>query len=61
MKHPEARSLQDSVLPMDRCHVDDPHPVIFEQITTSVIKGTALKTTGKAGPSNVDAGEWRRF
>ena len=61
VKHPKARPLQDGGLPMDKCPVDDPHPVIFGQIMASVIKSTALKPTGTVGPSNVDAGEWRRF
>ena len=58
-KHLEARPLQDGVLPLDKCLVEDPHLVISEQITASVIKSTTLKTTGSAGPSHVDACEWR--
>ena len=42
---------------------DDPpdvHPVLFESINASVIRSAALRTTGVAGPSGLDAASWRR-
>ena len=43
---------------------DDPpdvHPVLFESIDASVIRLAALRTTGAAGPSGLDAASWRRL
>ena len=43
---------------------DDPpevHPVLFESIDASMIRSAALRTTGAAGPSGLDAASWRRL
>ena len=43
---------------------DDPvevHPVIFEAIDASMIRSIALRITGAAGPSGIDALGWRRL
>ena len=43
---------------------DDPpevHPVLFESIDASMIRSVALRTTGAAGPSGLDATSWRRI
>ena len=37
------------------------HPVIFEAIDAHLIRQTALNTTGSAGPSGLDARDWRRL
>ena len=39
----------------------DVHPVIFKSIDTNAIRSAALRTTGSAGPSGLDAHEWRRL
>ena len=39
----------------------DVHPVTFDSIDANVIRSTALRTTGSAGPSGLDAHEWRRL
>ena len=37
------------------------HPVIFEALDGSVIRAAALRTSGSAGPSGLDAYGWRRL
>ena len=39
----------------------DVHPVLFESIDASMIRSAALKTTGAAGLSGLDALSWRRL
>ena len=50
---------QECILPT----VDTPmgHPVVFDALDVSVVRATALRTVGAAGPSGVDAREWRRL
>ena len=58
-KHPSGQPAHpDSLIE------DDPpaiHPVVFESIDASMIRLAALKTTGTAGPSWLDAANWRRL
>jgi len=37
------------------------HPVIFDPLDGHVIRAVALRTSGAAGPSGVDAHSWRRL
>ena len=37
------------------------HPIIFDALDGSVIRAAALRTSGSAGPSGVDAYGWRRL
>ena len=39
----------------------DIHPVFFDCITGATIRATALKLSGSAGPSGIDAAGWRRL
>ena len=41
--------------------MDEPHPVIFERITGSLIRTMVLRTEGAAGQSGMDAQAWRRL
>ena len=53
---PEAILLNETI-PADH----DPHFVLFENLNSDLIRKTALRTSGAAGPSGVDALGWRRF
>ena len=38
-----------------------PLSLIFESLDATMIRSAALKVTGAAGPSGLDAYEWRRL
>ena len=61
VKHPHPQSVStETILPSGE---DDLNllQIVFDSITTEVIKDSALKTEGAAGPSGVDAMCWRRL
>ena len=37
------------------------HPIVFESVNAALIRSTALRTRGAAGPSGLDAYAWRRL
>ena len=41
--------------------MNEPHPVIFDEITGILVRSVALRTEGSAGPSGIDAQGWRRL
>ena len=41
--------------------MNEPHPVIFDEITGILVQLVALRTEGAAGPSGIDAQGWRRI
>ena len=58
-KHPQGEQANaECILPSDP---EDIHPVIFDSIDASAIRSAALRTTGSAGPSGLDAHGWRRL
>ena len=62
-KHPSGQPasaspiLETSGEPVD-IHV---HPVVFDCIDADLIRSAALRISGAAGPSGIDAKGWRRF
>ena len=58
-KHPDPKPAHPEALLGDA--VDSFHPVIFESITADSIRTAALHTQGAAGPSGLDAINWRRL
>ena len=58
-KHPDGKPLIEDLL------LEGPipavHSVIFDEIDAELVKAMALKTNGAAGPSNLDASQWRRI
>ena len=59
-KHPSRKPANPSALIQNATHPDpDPHPVLFDQIIGPLIQRTGLHTDGAAGPSNLDAYDWR--
>ena len=58
-KHPPAQQVHPECIVGEE--PQEPHPVIFESLDASVIRSAALKISGSAGPSGLDAHEWRRL
>ncbi len=58
-KHPPAQPIHPSCIVSEA--PQDPHTVIFDSIDGSVIRKAALQVKGAAGPSSLDAHEWRRL
>ena len=58
-KHPPAQPINHDALLKD----DTPavHPVVFDSIDKGLVRSAALKTSGAAGPSGLDAYCWRHL
>ena len=41
--------------------IEEPHSIMFAQLTGNLIHDIALKTDGAAGPSGIDAHGWSRL
>ena len=61
LKHPEGKPVMVSAIDGSAAPTEEPHPVIFEHITGSLIRKMVLRTEGAAGPSGMDAQGWRRL
>ena len=60
-KHPEGKPLrEETVVPLAEAQ-PEVHSIFFERITGATIRAAALKSSGSAGPSGVDANGWRRL
>lgn len=59
-KHPDPRPAHPDALVTDAGN-DSFHPAIFDNITGESIRSAALHTQGAAGPSGLDALNWRRL
>lgn len=58
-KHPPGQPAHaDAIINDDPAEV---HPVLFESIDVSLIRSAALRTSGAAGLSGLDAACWRRL
>ena len=60
-KHPPKQPLKEETIVNRNTPVIEPHPIIFEQIDGELIRSTALKMDGAAGPSGLDAAAWKRL
>ena len=60
-KHPPPHPLCSNTLQSPLDPTIETHPVLFGKIDGELIRSTALKTQGAAGPSGVDAWGWRRL
>ena len=58
-KHPPAGSVHTSAL-LDE-QPPDTHPIIFECLNGNMVRSAALHCQGSAGPSGLDASNWRRL
>ncbi|XP_065918834.1 uncharacterized protein [Dysidea avara] len=60
-KHPPAQPLDPKCLLQHWADPPSVHPVIFSSLNAAVIRSAALRTSGAAGPSGIDARGWRRL
>ena len=61
-KHPAAQACEaDALLDSDEVDRIETHPVIFDGLTANLIRRTALRTYGSAGPSGLDSSGWQRI
>ena len=60
-KHPAAQAACSAALLSLVDNTVETHPVLFERIDGDLIRSTALKVQGSAGPSGMDAAGWRRM
>ena len=60
-KHPPQEPPKPSAIIPPGVSVIEPHPVIFDRIDNQLIRSTALKMDGAAGPSGLDASAWKRL
>ena len=58
-KHPAAQAACSAALLSLVDNTVETHPVLFERIDGDLIRSTALKVQGSAGPSGMDAAGWR--
>lgn len=61
-KHPPAQPVTPGTLLSPTAHRgNETHPVLLDRIDGELVRSMALKTQGAAGPSGMDAVEWRRM
>ena len=61
-KHPARKPAVPSAVIAPNCPSQDPsHFILFDQLDGQMIRETALKTEGAAGPSGLDAAGWKRL
>ena len=60
-KHPPKQPLKEETIVNRNTPVIEPHPIIFEQIDGELVRSTALKLDGAAGPSGLDTDAWKRL
>ena len=60
-KHPQAQPASTEAIQVNDSEVPQVHPVVFDRIHARCIRSAALNTKGAAGPSGIDAHNWRRL
>ena len=58
-KHPTSEPLNDVAVLQGS--IQNVNPIIFDRINGDMIQKVAFRTKGAAGPSALDANEWRRI
>ena len=53
-KHPLPQSVSGDAVDPDIARTQEPHPVLFERIDSTLIRSTVMKMDGAAGPSGLD-------
>ena len=60
-KHPNQQPYKRSSIVTPTTPTNEPHPIFFDMIDGHLIRSTALRTEGSAGPSRLDAAAWKRM
>ena len=60
-KHFPGQPMNPSALLAPETPTEKPHQVIFDELNGHLIRATALKTEGAAGPSGIDSLGWRHL
>ena len=60
-KHPEGQPLEPNCVQSQHPRTLPYHPAVFDKITARLVQKHAMKTHGSAGPSSLDADDWRRL
>ena len=60
-KHPEGQPLEPNCIQSEHPHTLPYHPTVFNKISARLVRKRAMKIHGSAGPSSLDADDWRRL
>ena len=60
-KHPPAQPAHSNTLLPESARTQEHHPILFDSINGHLIRSVCLRVQGSAGPSDLDAGDWRRI
>ncbi|XP_064388154.1 uncharacterized protein LOC135336323, partial [Halichondria panicea] len=60
-KHPQKQPPKITSITEQDYTVEDPHPIVFEEINGPLIRDTVLRMDGAAEPSGLDAASWKRL
>ena len=60
-KHPPKQTVRPEAITKLDTPIQEPHPILFDQINGDLICSTSLKMDGAAGPSGLDAAAWKRL
>ena len=60
-KHPEGKEMNPSALVPEADDAGSFHPIIFDSLDGALIRNIASRMKGSAGPSGLDAEDWRQM
>ena len=60
-KHPNASSLDPDYVVNSKENASPVHPVLFDSLDGQLIRNTAMRCSGAAGPSGLDSTQWKRL
>ena len=60
-KHPGGQPSESNCFQSQHSRTFPYHPAVFDKISARLVQKHAMKTHGRAGPSSLDADDWRRL
>ena len=60
-KHPHGEPVYESAVLQGPTDTENVHPVLFDNVDSTLIQSVVLATNGAVGPSGMDARGWRRI